>query len=157
MDSCPCTLCADSCPCTLCADSCPCTFCRIPDPDDWIVDWLAAIIWPLFLTDRYDMTDWLTDLPLLIWLSWLTDITFMTDWPLWYDLYDWQIQLNFVKANFIKTNNSLRRSECSVSNRVLLILTKIQLFKLKYLCRTFMCRSIFCGPEVAFSSKKSTG
>ena len=43
------------------------------------------------------------------------------------------IQLNFVKANFIKTNNSLRRSE----SLVLLILTKIQLFKSKYLCQTF--------------------
>jgi len=47
------------------------------------------------------------------------------------------IQLNFVKANFIKTNNSLRRSKISVPNRVLLILTKIQLVKSKYLCRTF--------------------
>ena len=47
------------------------------------------------------------------------------------------IQLNFVKANFIKTNNSVRRSESSVPNRILLILTKIQLFKSKYLCRTF--------------------
>ena len=47
------------------------------------------------------------------------------------------IQLNFVKANFIKTNNSLRRSESSVSNWILLILTKIHLFKSKYLCRTF--------------------
>ena len=44
------------------------------------------------------------------------------------------IQMNFVKANFIKTNNSLRRSKSSVPNRVLLILTKIQLFKSKYLC-----------------------
>jgi len=47
------------------------------------------------------------------------------------------VQLNFVKANFIKTNNSLRRSKSLVPNRVLLILTKIHLFKLKYLCRTF--------------------
>jgi len=47
------------------------------------------------------------------------------------------IQLNFVKANFIKTNNSLRRSKISVPNRVLLILTKIQLVKSKYICRTF--------------------
>ena len=47
------------------------------------------------------------------------------------------IQLNFVKANFIKTNISLRRSKTSVPNRVLLILTKIQLVKSKYLCRTF--------------------
>jgi len=46
------------------------------------------------------------------------------------------IQLNFVKANFIKTNTSLRRSKSLVPNRVLLILTKIQLFKSKYLCRT---------------------
>ena len=29
------------------------------------------------------------------------------------------VQLNFVKVNFIKTNNSLRRSESSVPNRVL--------------------------------------
>jgi len=47
------------------------------------------------------------------------------------------VQLNFVKAKFIKTNNSLRRSKSSVPNRVLLILTKIQLFKSKYLCRIF--------------------
>jgi len=47
------------------------------------------------------------------------------------------IQLNFVKANFIKTNNSVRRSESSVPNRILLILTKILLFKSKYLCLTF--------------------
>jgi len=46
------------------------------------------------------------------------------------------IQLNFVKANLIKMNNSLRRSESLVPNQVL-ILTKIQLFKSKYLCRTF--------------------
>ena len=52
-------------------------------------------------------------------------------------IFEFKIQLNFVKANFIKTNNSLRRSESSVPNRVLLILTKIQLFKSKYLCRTF--------------------
>jgi len=48
-----------------------------------------------------------------------------------------KIQLNFVKANFIKMNNSLRRSKSSVPNRVLLISTKVQLFKSKYLCRTF--------------------
>jgi len=48
-----------------------------------------------------------------------------------------KVQLNFVKANFIKTNNSLRRSESSFPNRVLLILTKIQLFNSKNLCRTF--------------------
>jgi len=47
------------------------------------------------------------------------------------------VQLNFVKANFIKTNNLLRRSKSSVPNWVLLILTKIQLFRSKYLCRTF--------------------
>ena len=49
------------------------------------------------------------------------------------------VQLNFVKANFIKTNNSLRRSENLVPNRVLLILTKIQLFnsKSKYLFQAF--------------------
>jgi len=52
----------------------------------------------------------------------------------WFDI---EIQLNFVKANFIKTNNSLRRSKSSVQNQVLLILTKIQLLKSKYLCRTF--------------------
>ena len=50
---------------------------------------------------------------------------------------NWLIQLNFVKANFIKTNNSLGRSKISVPNRVLLILTKIQLVKSKYPCRTF--------------------
>jgi len=48
-----------------------------------------------------------------------------------------KVQLNIVKANFIKTSNSLRRSESSVPNRALLILTKIQMFKSKYLCRTF--------------------
>ena len=47
------------------------------------------------------------------------------------------VQLNFVKANFIKTINSVRRSSISVPNRVLLILTKIQLVKTKYQCRTF--------------------
>ena len=54
-----------------------------------------------------------------------------------YSIVNIYIQLNFVKANFIKTNNSLRRSKSSGPNRVLLILTKIQLFKSKYLCRTF--------------------
>jgi len=53
------------------------------------------------------------------------------------------IQLNFVKVNFIKTNNSLRRSVGSVPNRVLLILTQIQLFKSKYLCRTFCVEAYF--------------
>jgi len=47
------------------------------------------------------------------------------------------IQLNFVKANFIETNNVLRQTETLVPNQVLFILTKIQLFKSKYLCRTF--------------------
>ena len=42
-----------------------------------------------------------------------------------------------LKLNFVKTNNSLRQSKSSVLNLVLLILTKIQLFKSMYLCRTF--------------------
>ena len=52
-------------------------------------------------------------------------------------LNNFTVQLNFVKANFIKTNNSLRQSKSSLPNRVLLILTKIQLFKSKYLSQTF--------------------
>ena len=47
------------------------------------------------------------------------------------------VRANFIKANFIKTNKSLRRSKSSVPNRVLLILTKIQLFKSKYIFRIF--------------------
>jgi len=65
------------------------------------------------------------------------------------------IQLNFVKTNFIKTNNSLRRSKISVPNRVLLILTKIQLVKSKYLCRTFYVSKhiIFAVPKWSFLHK----
>jgi len=64
------------------------------------------------------------------WL-WLDDFAFICKswWPYW--TISWiakfmlmallfHIQLNFVKANFIKTNNTLRRSESSVPNWVLL-------------------------------------
>jgi len=62
------------------------------------------------------------------------------------------IQLNFVKANFIKTIYSVRRSKISVPNRVLLILTKFSWLRRSIYVELFMCRSIFCGPEVEFSS-----
>ena len=67
----------------------------------------------------------------------ITKICVTDPWTCVTDHVNSKIQLNFIKANFIKTNNSLRRSKSSVPNRVLLILTKIQLFKSKYLCRTF--------------------
>jgi len=62
------------------------------------------------------------------------------------------VQLNFVKVNFIKTNNSLRRSESSVPIKSFLFLLKFSCLSRSIYVELFMCRSIFFGPEVAFSS-----